>query len=169
MLIRPERPEHEDHIHHLTQAAFAPMAFSDETEAEVIRVLRASGDLTLGLVAERVGDVVGHIAFSPVTIDGHHDGWFGLGPISVRTDLQRQGIGKALVSAGLAALRARGARGCAVIGNPDIYGRIGFTSDGQMSHGALDPWLVQGMAFAGPLPKGELKFARAFDQEANGR
>ena len=70
MLIRPERPDDVDAIDRLTVAAFEPQWFSDGSEAPIIRSLRASGDLTLSLVAEDDGDVIGHVAFSPVTIDG---------------------------------------------------------------------------------------------------
>ena len=120
--IRPERPDDVDVIDRLTTAAFEPQWFSDGSEAPIVRALRASGDLTLSLVAEDDGDVIGHVAFSPVTIDGSHDGWFGLGPISVRLDRQRRGIGRALVAEGLRRLRAREARGCALIGDYDFSG-----------------------------------------------
>lgn len=163
MLIRPERPDEDDAIDRLTTAAFEPQWFSDGSEASIIRTLRAAGDLTLSLVAEDDGDIVGHAAFSPVTIDGSHDGWFGLGPISVRLDRQRQGIGRALVAEGLQRLRERGARGCALIGNPEIYGRMGFTGDGLLSHLDLDRAVVQQVTFSGPSPRGELRFAPAFD------
>lgn len=163
MLIRPERPHDVDPIDRLTIAAFEPQWFSDGSEAPIIRSLRASGDLTLSLVAEADGDVIGHVAFSPVTIDGSHDGWFGLGPISVRLDWQRRGIGRALVAEGLRRLRDRDARGCALIGDPDIYGRMGFTSDGALSHRGLDRSVVQHVTFSGPPPRGELQFAPAFD------
>ena len=109
--IRTERPADDAAIHALTRVAFEPMPFSSGTEAPIVRALRSSGDLTLSLVAEDDGVIVGHIAFSPVTIDGVHGGWFGLGPISVRADRQRQGIGKALIARGLELLRQRGAAG----------------------------------------------------------
>jgi putative acetyltransferase len=163
VLIRPERPEDVDAIDRLTVAAFEPQWFSDGSEAPILRALRASGDLTLSLVAEDDGDVVGHVAFSPVTIDGSHDGWFGLGPISVRLDRQRHGIGRALVAEGLRRLRERGASGCALIGDPAIYGRMGFTGDGPLSHLDLDRTIVQQVTFSGPSPRGELRFAPAFD------
>ena len=164
MLIRPERPDDVDAIDRLTVDAFEPQSFSDGSEAPIIRSLRASGDLTLSLVAEEGGDVVGHVAFSPVTIDGSHDGWFGLGPISVRIDRQRRGIGRALVAEGLRRLlRDHEARGCALIGDPDIYGRMGFTGNGPLSHEGLDRAIVQHLAFSGPSPSGELRFAPAFD------
>jgi len=161
--IRIERPADDVAIHELTSAAFEPMPFSSGTEAPIIRALRASGDLTLSLVAEDDGAIVGHIAFSPVTIDGVHAGWFGLGPISVRADRQRRGIGKALIARGVELLREQGASGVALIGNPDIYGRVGFESDGLLAYGDLDRRLVQRLVLSGPPPRGELKFAPAFD------
>jgi len=161
VLIRTERPEDVDAIDRLTVAAFEPQGFSDGSEAPILRALRASGELTLSLVAEDDGDVIGHVAFSPVTVDGLHDGWFGLGPISVRLDRQRQGVGRALVAEGLGRLRDLGARGCALIGDPTIYGRMGFTS-GSLSHGELDPSAVQHVTFSDPSPRGELRFAPSF-------
>jgi putative acetyltransferase len=161
--IRTEQPADDAAIDELTRAAFEPMPFSSGTEAPIIRALRCSGELTLSLVAEDEGDIVGHIAFSPVTIDGVHAGWFGLGPISVRADRQRQGIGKALIARGLELLRAQGAAGVALIGNPDIYGRVGFESDGRLAYGDLDRRFVQRLVLNGPPPQGELKFAPGFD------
>ena len=163
MQIRSERPDDDVAIHELTRAAFEPMPFSSGTEAPIIRALRTAGDLTLSLVAEDDGTIVGHVAFSPVTIDGVHGGWFGLGPIAVRADRQRQGIGKALIARGIELLRQQGAAGVALIGNPEIYSRAGFESDGLLAYGDLDRRLVQRLVLSGPPPQGELKFAPAFD------
>ncbi|CDX17459.1 putative acetyltransferase [Mesorhizobium plurifarium] len=162
MLIRPEIPADYDAIHQLTWNAFRPMAFSNDTEADIIRALRADGDLTISLVAEDAGEIVGHVAFSPVGIDGIRDKWFGLGPISVRSDRQRQGIGKALIAAGLQLLDEQGACGCALIGNPEIYGRAGFVSDGQLTYPDIDTKYVQRLVLREPAPRGVLSFARAF-------
>lgn len=164
MQIRTERPADDAAIHELTFAAFAPMPFSSGTEAPIIRGLRRSGDLTLSLVAEEDGEIVGHVAFSPVTIDGVHAGWFGLGPISVRADRQRQGIGKALISRGVELLRQQVAAGVALIGNPEVYSRSGFASDGLLAYGDLDRRIVQRLVLSGLPPCGELKFAPAFDE-----
>ena len=79
MKIRQEYPADYDAIHRLTDTAFAPMAFADGTAAQAIRDMRNAGDLTLSLVAEENRHVIGHVAFSPVTIDTHDGGWFGLG------------------------------------------------------------------------------------------
>lgn len=163
MQIRTERPADDAAIHELTRVAFEPMPFSSGTEAPIVRALRRDGDLTLSLVAENGGEIVGHVAFSPVTIDGVHAGWFGLGPISVRADRQRQGIGKALIARGLELLRAQGAAGVALIGNPDIYSRAGFESDGLLAYGDLDRRMVQRIVLSGPPPRGELRFAPGFE------
>ncbi|MEZ2221811.1 GNAT family N-acetyltransferase [Rhizobium sp. RCC_161_2] len=162
MLIRHETPGDVDAIHDLTWAAFKPMPFSDDTEADIIRALRAAGDLTISLVAEESSKILGHVAFSPVMINGAHNGWFGLGPISVVPERQRQGIGKALIAKGLALLNERGANGCALIGNPDIYSRVGFESDGRLTYQGLDTRYIQRLVLRGPIPSGALQFAPAF-------
>ena len=162
MLIRPEQSGEEQAIHDLTQTAFARMPYSDGTEGPIIDALRKDGDLTLSLVAVEGDRIVGHIAFSPVAINGVHDGWFGLGPISVLPELQRRGIGKALIAPGLDWLRQRGAAGCALIGDPAYYSRVGFISNGALQYGDLDRSLVQFIVFHGSEPRGSLKFAPGF-------
>jgi putative acetyltransferase len=165
MKIRPEQRGEEQVIHDLTQTAFATMPFSDGTEGPIIDALRKDGDLTLSLVAVEEDRIVGHIAFSPVTIDGRHDGWFGLGPVAVLPELQRRGIGKALIAAGLELLRQRDASGCALIGDPAYYKRSGFVSNGALLYGDLDKALVQFMVFRGLEPIGRLRFAPGFGPE----
>lgn len=72
--------------------------------------------------------VVGHIAFSPVTISDGSPGWYGLGPISVLPELQKKGIGKSLLREGLSSLKSLGAKGCVLVGDPGYYERFGFRS-----------------------------------------
>ncbi|MBB4234035.1 GNAT family N-acetyltransferase [Rhizobium esperanzae] len=163
MHIRYETPADIHAIHELTSIAFKPMAYSSGTEAEIIRKLRVSGDLAISLVAEEDGEILGHVAFSPVAIDGVHDGWFGLGPISVTPARQRQGIGTALIARGLELLKETGASGCALIGNPDVYRGAGFGSDGQLTYHDLDTRLVQRIVLRGLAPSGTLRFAPAFE------
>lgn len=165
MHIRKEQKADYDTIHALTRDAFAPMAFSDGTEADLITALRDQGNLTLSLVADQDGVVVGHVAFSPVTIAGRHDGWFGLGPIAVRTDLQKRGIGTALMTEGLNQLRAAGARGCALIGNPAVYQGMGFENDPKITYRDVPPKNVMRLILAGQSPAGELRFAPAFEED----
>lgn len=166
MLIRDERPTDVAAIHDLTERAFKPMSYSDGTEASIIRLLRQSGDLALSLVAEEDGAVIGHVAFSPVTIAGAAGEWFGLGPIAVEPARQRAGIGKALVLKGLEILKRRGAAGVALIGNPSVYRGCGFESDGMLRYKDIDTHFVQRIVFSGPAPTGELHFADAFEQKA---
>ncbi len=165
MNIRPESTGDEDAIYQLTRIAFEPMWFSDGSEAPLVGQLRKDGDLTISLVAERGDGIVGHIAFSPATINGRHDGWFGLGPVSVHPNVQKQGIARALVETGLKMLEESGATGCVLTGNPDIYSRLGFKSDDKLSYGTLDRQFIQWIVFSGPTPVGELKFAPAFGDE----
>ncbi len=164
--IRPEREGDEDAIYDLTAQAFETMPFSSGSEPAIIHALRASGDLALSLIAEQDGRIVGHVAFSPVTIDGVFDGWFGLGPISVLPEVQRQGIGKRLIREGLDQLKGRHAKGCALIGAPEVYRGSGFTNDGSLVYEGVDANYVQWIAFAGERPSGHLGFAPAFGVKA---
>lgn len=161
--IRNERSGDEGAIHALTAAAFAPMKFSNNTEARIVDELRREGNLSVSLVAEAGGDIIGHVAFSPVSIGEVRKGWFGLGPISVRADWQRRGVGKALIARGLERLAELDAAGCALIGDPAYYSRSGFESDGGLTYGDLDRRYIQRIVFSGPALVGELKFAAAFD------
>ena len=165
MEIRPEHSGDEEAIYELTRIAFEPMFFSDGSEAPLVTQLREDGDLIISLVAEKEGEIVGHIAFSPATIYGCHDGWYGLGPVSVHPDVQRQGIARTLVETGLKILKDSGSNGCVLTGNPDIYTRLGFQSDGNLSYGSLDRQFILWTVFSGPTPRGEIKFAPAFGDE----
>ncbi|MEL6616594.1 MAG: N-acetyltransferase, partial [Bacteroidota bacterium] len=87
--------------------------------------LRERAEPYLALVAEDGGEVVGHIAFTPVTVEGA-SGVMGLAPMAVAPGRQRQGIGSALVRAGLDACREAEATAVVVLGHPDYYPRFGF-------------------------------------------
>ncbi len=124
--IRPETTRDEAAIRELTLVAFKHMPFSQGDEHELVDALRAASRLTLSLVAEVDGQVVGHIAFSRATAADGSSGWFALGPVSVSPTLQKQGIGTALIESGLSRLTAVGASGCILTGNPEYYRRFGF-------------------------------------------
>ena len=163
--FRLETPGDIDAIHDLTARAFVQMSFSDGTEPQVIRRLRARGELILSLLAlGGDGKILAHVAFSPVTIPGQSD-WLGLGPISVEPACQRQGIGRALVHEAIARLREKGVKGIALIGNPLVYGPMGFVSRGGLTYAGLRPALVQHMTLEGAEPQGELRFSSAFDAD----
>ena len=106
--------------------AFANHPHSDQREGWIVKRLRAGQALTLSLVADKDGQIVGHIAFSPVQVGGASAGWHGLGPVAVRPEWQGQGIGSALINAGLERLRELGSNGCVVLGEPEFYERLAF-------------------------------------------
>ena len=164
LTIRDETSADIDAIFALTAAAFAPMPFSDGSEPHIINRLRTDGDLTLSLVAEINGEIVGQITFSPVSLDGLAD-WYGLGPVAVDTDWQRgqkgTNIGSALIHAGLSRLKALGANGCVLIGNPDYYSRFGFRSGG-LTYGEVPGEYVQWLSFGDDVPRGEIRYAQGF-------
>ena len=127
--IRPETPSDKDAIEQVTRRAFLSHPYSHQTEQFIIRALRADHALSVSLVAEDAGRIVGHIALSPVTISDGAAGWYGLGPISVEPEWQHRGIGRALVERGLAEIRKTGANGCVLVGDPAFYTRFGFANN----------------------------------------
>lgn len=162
MHLRQEMPQDAQAVREITSMAFAPKAYSDGTEADLPAALHADGDMVVSLVAVEGDAVLGHVAFSPVTIDGAACGWMGLGPIAVHPDRQLQGIGSALITEGLARIKAMGAKGCVLIGDPRYYHRFGFVGDGALRYQDLSAELVQWVSLDGSTPKGVLGFAPAF-------
>ncbi len=126
MIIRSEKKSDIEAIAEITIAAFKNCPHGNHTEQFIINALRTANALAVSLVAELEGKVVGHIAFSPVTISGQSSDWYGLGPVSVLPDCQKQGIGKSLIQEGLSLLKASGAKGCVLVGEPNYYKRFGF-------------------------------------------
>jgi len=162
IVIRPETAADAGAIGDVTVAAFKTLAISDHTEQFVIEALRAAKALSLSLVAEVDGRMVGHIAFSPVTISDGTPDWYGLGPISVLPDYQRQGVGKALMKEGLSRLRNRGARGCCLVGHPDYYRKFGFRNAPELVLEGVPQEFFFALPFDGPAPQGTVTFHEAF-------
>ncbi len=161
-LIRDETANDVDAITDLTRAAFATLEVSSHTEQFIIAALRAAGALSVSLVAEVDGQVVGHIAFSPVTLSDGTPGWYGLGPISVSPAQQRQGIGKALMAAGLNRLKAMQARGCCLVGHPEYYVKFGFRNAPGLVLEGVPPEYFFVLSFDGRVPQGSVTFHEAF-------
>ncbi|NTF42578.1 GNAT family N-acetyltransferase [Rhizobium rhizogenes] len=162
-VINSERPEHIGAIRAITTAAFAGAEYSSGTEAMIIHALRTAGALTLSLVAIEDGEIIGHVAFSPVSIESGATEWFGLGPVSVLPDRQGSGIGKALIEAGLAKLKEDGAHGCVVLGDPHYYARFGFRNDPALRYADVPAEYFQHITFKGPTPGGEVRYHQAFE------
>lgn len=161
-LIRTETPADADAITAVTIAAFTTLEISQHTEQFIVKALRAAGALAVSLVAELDGQVVGHVAFSPVSLSDGTSDWYGLGPVSVLPARQRQGIGKVLIREGLARLRARGARGCCLVGHPGYYVKFGFRTLDALSHPGVSPEYFLALSFDGHWPRGTVAFHEAF-------
>lgn len=106
-------------------------AFGGSAEADIVDALIAANAVTLSLVAEQNGEIIGHIFFSPVTIDGASVSTVGLAPMAVLPAFQRRGIGSQLVRASLDELRRIGCDGVVVLGHPSYYPRFGFVRASQ--------------------------------------
>lgn len=162
MRIRPESPADAAAIRAVVEVAFRGVAHSRQTEAAIVDALRASGALSLSLVADQHGSVIGHAAVSPVRVDGADIDWFGLGPVAVRPDRQGAGVGSALIEAALDQLAARGARGCVVLGDPGYYGRFGFVSDPALRYPGVPAEYFQARVLRGPPARGDVAYPPAF-------
>jgi putative acetyltransferase len=160
--IRSESPGDICAITEVTIAAFKTLEISNHREHFIVDALRAAGALTESLVAELDGRVVGHIAFSPVTISDDTLSWYGLGPVSVLPEHQRKGIGKALVKEGLARLRDVNAHGCCLVGHPDYYRKFGFKNTPELGHEGVPPEVFFALSFDGHTPQGTVAFHEGF-------
>ncbi len=149
-------------ITEVTIAAFKTLAISNHTEQFIIEALRAADALTVSLVAEVNGRVMGHIAFSPVTISDGTPNWYGLGPVSVLPEHQRQGIGKALIWEGLSRLKDLNARGCCLVGHPDYYKKFGFKNISGLLHEGVPQEVFFALSFDGHTPQGAVTFHEGF-------
>jgi putative acetyltransferase len=160
--IRSETDADGDAITDVTIAAFKTLEISNHTEQFIIEALRAAKALTISLVAELDGRVIGHIAFSPVAISDGTRNWYGLGPVSVLPEYQRQGIGEALIREGLSRLRDIYAQGCCLVGHPDYYRKFGFTNTPELVHEGVPPEVFFALSFDGHTPQGTVTFHEGF-------
>lgn len=165
--VRDERGTDYQAISDVTAAAFETLEISDHTEQFIVEALRSAKALTVSLVAEVDGRIVGHIAFSPVTMSDGTKDWYGLGPVSVHPDFQRKGIGKALIREGLARLKMLGARGCCLVGHPEYYRQFGFENTTGLELKGVPPEVFFVLSMDGKIPQGHVVFHEAFS--ADGR
>jgi putative acetyltransferase len=167
LLVRDEESSDYRAISDVTIAAFERMEISDHTEQFIIEALRSAKSLSVSLVAEVDGRVVGHIAFSPVTMSDGTEDWYGLGPVSVHPDFQRKGIGKRLIREGLSRLNDLKAKGCCLVGYPQYYRQFVFENVEGLIHEGVPPEAFFVLSFDGNIPQGHVVFHEGF--KANGQ
>ena len=161
--IRPERPGDAPAVRHVHEAAFPTGA-----EANLVERLRASGKAVIALVAEDEGRPVGHIVFSPVTLEPLAGAvGLALAPVAVLPDHEKHGVGRRLIQNGLAECRAWGAGFVVVLGEPEYYGRFGFERASERGlhneHGADAAFMVFELKASALPPRGTLiKYAPEF-------
>jgi putative acetyltransferase len=142
IVVREERPDDIEAIRGVSDKAF-----NQPDEGSIVDRLRDNCDDLISLVAVSGGQIVGHILFSPVVLDGpagRLEG-MGLGPMAVLPKYQRLGIGSMLVEAGIAKLEESGCPFVVVIGHPEYYPRFGF--ERASGYGIKSEWDVPDEAF----------------------
>jgi predicted N-acetyltransferase YhbS len=166
IILRPESPADAAAIEAVTVAAFRDAPHAAHTEQFIVAALRRDCALTVSLVAELAGDVVGHVAVSPVVLSDGSPGWFGLGPISVLPEHQDRGIGSRLMREALQLLRARGAAGCVLVGDPRFYTRFGFRAEPSLTYPGVPAEVFLALAFGGTVPQATVTFHPAFGAQS---
>ncbi|MHA3982280.1 GNAT family N-acetyltransferase [Acinetobacter venetianus] len=161
--IRDEQNTDIQAIFDLTTAAFNDEEHSSHTEQFIVNALRAAKQLTVSLVAETQGKIVGHIAFSPVSISDGTTDWYGLGPISVLPEYQGKGIGSELMNEGLNRIKTLNAKGCVLLGDPNYYGKFGFKADTRLILEGVPAKYFQILAFTNYVPSGFVIYSDAFN------
>ncbi len=164
--IRTEESSDQFAIHHLNEAAF-----ENGPEAAAVDKLRASCDSYVSFVAVDQGTVVGHILFTPVTIDNSDLVGMGLAPMAVLPSRQRKGIGSQLVQHGIGHLHQVGCPFITVLGHPEYYPRFGFEPASQYKllsqwEGIPDEAFMSLVFDKAALPKtgGIARYRREFDE-----
>ena len=162
--IRTETAADIPAIEAVTIAAFLHAPHTSHTEQFIVSALRKAGLLTISLVADAAGSVIGHVAVSPVSISDGAGGWFGLGPLSVAPEHQARGVGSRLMHDALRLLRERGAAGCVLLGEPDYYRRFGFQADPKLILPGVPPEYFQAISLDSSRPHGTVAYHEAFNQ-----
>lgn len=161
MWIRSETDADHAAIRAVVDAAFAQAPQASGTESRIVDALRRDGALSVSLVADIDGRIAGHVAISPVSIEGT-TGWHGLGPVAVAPTDRGHGVGSALVQAALSELRTAGSLGCVVLGEPGYYSRFGFDAVEGLSYPGAPPGYFMALAFGETVPRGVVSYHPAF-------
>lgn len=163
--IRSESPSDVTAIAAVTAAAFLNAPHTSHTEQFIANALRKAGMLPVSLVAEDRGEIVGHVAISPVSISDGSSGWYILGPIAVAPDRQGLGIGSQLMERALVELGKLAAAGCVLVGNPNYYHRFGFKPEPALVLLGVPPEYFQAISFGAEIPIGIVTCPEAFNAQ----
>jgi putative acetyltransferase len=125
--IRPEKREDHTAVYRVNE-----LAFGQPNEADLVDALREKAAAFISLVATVDDNVVGHIFFSPVTVESEETAFsaMGLAPMAVLPAHQNQGVGSLLVREGLKECRRLDYDIVVVLGHPNYYPRFGFEPAG---------------------------------------
>jgi putative acetyltransferase len=166
VLVRLEQSGDAAAIDHVLRSAF-----TTDQEAVLVDRLRHHQRLRLSLIAEIDGVIVGHIAFSQVTIAGSvaSSTGFGLAPLAIVPELQRRGLGARLVGEGLCACEHLGVGFVVVLGAPEYYHRFGFRSADlfglENEYGAAEEFMAVELK-TGSITPGLIRYASEFSDLA---
>ncbi|WP_261905340.1 GNAT family N-acetyltransferase [Vibrio fortis] len=166
MNIRHETELDLNHIESTTYQAFENHPHHEPgakpTEHLIVKRLREANALTLSLVYEEGEQLIGHIALSPVMIDGNDSRWLGLGPVSVAPSHQGKGVGSALIREALSQVKNSGFEGVVLLGEPQYYGRFGFKSQPELTLSGVPAEYFLALSFNGEIPVGQVSYHSAF-------
>lgn len=163
VIIREEIESDSGAVAILIQEAFKDEPYSQQNEHLIVAGLRDAGQMTVALVAEQNGKVIGHVAISPVVISDGSQNWFGLAPLAVSPECQGKGVGSALANRALSLLQDKGAAGCVLLGEPEYYSRFGFRACSGLELPGVPQEYFQARVFSGDLPQGEVSYHEAFN------
>ena len=159
--IRPAEERDREAIRAVETAAFGGMG-----EAMLVDSLVAANDVILELVAERDGGIIGHVLFSRIFVDADGGRFSGvaLAPAAVEPQWQGKGVGRAMIADAHARLEAMGERLSVVLGNPDYYGRFGYTHERAAQFSSIYQCdALQALAWGDAPRTGRLVYATSFD------
>ena len=156
--IRPATADDADAVTTLND-----LAFGTPEEAKIVTQLAIDGDSLASLVAHDDREILGHIQFFKVWVDGA-DIACGLGPVSAHPDVQGRGIGAGLIRFGLTLMEGAGRTHCFLLGHKDYYPRFGFSAE--LAANFSGPWsgehfMAKRLTGTGPTA-GELTYPAAF-------
>ncbi|MTI14692.1 GNAT family N-acetyltransferase [Sansalvadorimonas verongulae] len=166
MQIRLEQPSDIEAIRTLQYAAFKNHPHhepgAEPTEHLIVDKLRDAGALTLSLVVEVNGELVGHLAFSPVNVGEKSQGWYGLGPVGVKPSEQSRSIGSALINEAHKRMKELGAQGLVVMGDPAYYQRFGYQQMEAINFPGIPAEYFMAQPLSDEVPAGDVQYHAAF-------